>query len=173
MAGGRPAIPTELKRLKGTLNTTREKQNPSADVAIAQTSVILPEGTKISVPKTIKTTYGKKYWKTIISNLGTLRVLSKADIPQIENLVITLEKLREVQEQFVNCSVYDEEFDLIEKRFTRLSQKFDLLAAKYYISPQARTQLKLQDLNLIKTAQEIQKNESAVSNLLAARKPTD
>ncbi len=109
----------------------------------------------------------------MISNLGVLHVLSKQDLPQIENLVITLEKLREVQDQFINTSPFDEEFDLIEKRFTRLSQKFDLLAAKYYVSPQARTQLKLQDLNGIKTAQEIKKNESAVSSLLAARKPAD
>ena len=169
-----PKLPTELKRLKGTLNTTREKNNPSADVVIAGTSVIVPEGTKIPVPKTIKSKFVKKYFKTIINNLETLHVLSRADLPQIENLCITLEKLREVQEEFVQTSVFDEEYDLIEKRFTRLSQKFDLLAAKYYISPAARTQLRLQDLNLVKTTQEIQKNnQSTISSLLASRKLTD
>lgn len=171
---GRPKIPTELKRLKGTLNTTREKNNPSADVAISETSIIIPAGTKVSVPKTIKTKFVKKYWKQLIENLEVLHVLSKADLPQLENLCITLEKLREVQEVFSETSVFDEEFDLIEKRFTRLSQKFDLLASKYYISPQARTQLRLQDLNLVKTSQEIEKNkQSAVGNLLASRKLTD
>lgn len=168
--GGRPRKPTEQKKLEGTY---RKDRDVSADTRIAETSVIVPEGTRIPVPKTITTKFCRKYFKEVVKNLEVMHVLSRADLPQIENLCITLEKLREVQEIFAQTSPFDEEFDLIEKRFTRLSQKFDLLASKYYISPAARTQLKLQDLNLVKTAQEIKKNESAVSNLLAARKISD
>lgn len=169
MPAGRPAIPTELKKLKGTLNTTREKNNPSADVLIAETSIILPEDTKISVPKTITEKKVKKFFKEVVKNLLTLRVLSIVDIPQIETLCLTYQKFIEVQKQFIDASIFDEDFDLIEKRYERLGKRFDELAAKFYISPSARTQLKLNDLALIKTAQEITKNQSAIGKLLNDR----
>ena len=173
MAGGRPRLPTEYKKLKGTLNTTREKNNRSADEVIAKKpSAIFPEETKISCPKTIRTKYVKAYWKKLTAMLVSIRVLSPSDIPQLEELCIILEKLREVQQIFTDLDPL-EDFDTFERTqrvYIALSNKFDQLAGKYYISPAARTKLTLDELNVIKTGQEIQKNESAIGALLGARK---
>lgn len=173
MAGGRPRLPTEYKKLKGTLNTTREKNNRNADEVIAKNpSAIFPEGTKITCPKTIRTKYARAYWKKLTTMLISIHVLSLADIPQLEELCIILEKLREVQELFLALNPL-EDFDTFEKTqkvYIALSNKFDQLGSKYYISPATRTKLTLDELNVIKTGQEIQKNESAISALLVDRR---
>lgn len=169
MPAGRPKLPTELKAMKGTLNTTREKQNPPSDVVLADTSIILPIDAKVSVPKSLTDSKVKKFFKETVKNLLMLRVLSTVDLPQIETLCVIYQKFREVQTQFLEADVSNENFDTIEKRYERLGKRFDELAAKFYISPQARTQLKLNDLNLIKTAQDIQKNDNAISKLLGDR----
>lgn len=170
---GRQRLPTELKALKGTLNTTREKNNPSADTALAKKSTaIFPEETKIACPKTIKSKYVRAYWKKLTAMLVSIRVLSPADIPQLEQLCLILEKLREVQTYYSDLDPL-EDFDTFEKTqkvFIALSNKFDQLGSKYYISPAARTKLTLDELNVIKTGQEIQKNESAIGALLGGRK---
>ena len=170
---GRQRLPTELKALKGTLNTTREKNKPSADTALAKKSTaIFPEGTKIACPKTIQSKYVRSYWKKLTAMLVAVRVLSPADLPQLEELCIILEKLRKVQSLFSDLDPL-EDFDTFEKTqkvFIALSNKFDQLGSKYYISPAARTKLTLDELNVIKTGQEIQKNESAISALLGGRK---
>jgi hypothetical protein len=49
---------------------------------------------------------------------------------------------------------------------------FNDLAAKYYISPSARSKLTLDLLNIQKTSQEIEKNASGVDKLLALRNRT-
>ncbi len=163
-------LPAELKRRRGTLNVTREKQNPGAEDVIAQTSVILPEDARVAVPKSITEPKVRKFFKETVKNLLSLRVLSAVDIPQIETMCVTLQKLHEVQAEFMQLDMFDEKFDAIEKRFERLGKRFDELARLFYISPDARTRLKLNDLTLIKTAQEIRKNDNAIGALLAARK---
>ncbi len=170
---GRPRLPSELKALKGTLNVTREKRNPSADTVIAtKPDAIFPEGTKIACPKAIKTKYVRAYWKKLTAMLVTIRVLSPSDIPQLEQLCLILEKLREVQSLFSDLDPLEdfEAFANVQKVYIALSNKFDQLGSKYYISPAARTKLTLDELNVIKTGQEIQKNESAISALIGARK---
>jgi len=166
---GNPRLPTELKKLKGTLNTTREKQNPGADTVIAETSVILPEQTKLSCPRWIENRVVKKFWKEEIKNLLTLRVLSRVDLHQLEELCVILQQLYNVRDQLLSTDVDSEEYDLVEKRYERIGRRFDELANKFYISPAARTQLKLNDLALVKTAQEIQKNDNAITALLNDR----
>lgn len=169
---GRQRLPTELKALKGTLNTTREKNKLSADTALAtKPNAIFPEGTKISCPKTIQSKYVKAYWKKLTAMLVTIRVLSPADLPQLEQLCLILEKLREVQKLYSDLNPLEdfEAFSNAQKVYIALSNKFDQLGSKYYISPAARTKLTLDELNVIKTGQEIQKNESAITALLQAR----
>lgn len=164
----RPRLPTELKKLKGTINTTREKREPGIDTVIKNTPMII-NATSVSCPKTITDKYCRSYWKKLTNGLLSLGVLSAADIPQIEQLCICLQKLREVQELFASISVTDDNFDLIEKRWLSLSNKFDTLGAKYYVSPVARAKIKLDDLNIRKTEQEIAKNDNAIDALLSNR----
>lgn len=164
-----PRLPTELKALRGTLNTTREKANPPADKTIKETALIL-NASSVSCPKTITDRYCRQYWKKLTSGLLSIGVLSAADIPQIEQLCVCLQKLREVQEVFIQTSPFDEDYDAIQKRWLNLSNKFDQLGAKYYISPVARSKIRLDDLNIKKTEQEITKNESVIQQLLGDRK---
>lgn len=161
----RPKLPTEQKILQGTYRPYREKGTPT-DVQLAKTSVILSDVKSVSCPKTITDKYCRKYWKTLTKNLLTLHVLSSNDIPQLEDLIITLQRLREVNTIYLQLSATDDEYDLWEKRRIRLSTRFEDLASKYYVNPQARSQLKLAELNVIKTGQEIVKEKDVIDSLL-------
>ena len=168
---GRPRLPTELKILKGTLNTTRAKREQSADVTIANTSIIIPESERVTIPKTITTKAGKKFYKQVVENLKVLHVLSKVDFSQIEVMTRYLERIRETDEVIKQIEITD--IDTLAKYsaiYDRLTTRFDSLASKFYISPAARVQLKLGELNAIKTSQEITKNDNAISSLLEKRK---
>ena len=169
---GRHRLPTELKKLKGTLNPTREKKSPPADTVVDQLGAIFPEGTKISCPKTITDKYVKSYWKKLTATLIALRVLSPVDLPQIEQLCVILEKLRELQSHYSQMNPLEDfkAFSNAQTAYISLSTKFDQLAAKYYISPAARAKLRLDELNIVKTEQELKKNESAISALIGDRK---
>lgn len=169
-----PKLPTELKILKGTYNSTREKQNKSADVEIAKTSVIVKEDEKISVPKTITTKAGRKFYKQVVENLKVLHVLSRVDLSQIETMTRYLERIHQTDEVIRNIPIEDvETLQKYSNIYNQLTTRFDNLAAKFYITPAARVQLKLNELNAIRTKQEITKNDNAINNLLNMRKVSD
>lgn len=174
MPSGRLRLPQELKELNRTNNVTRDKQN--ADIIQAEKtlkqvpSAIIPHGTKVACPKSITNRYVRNYWKKLTSALVALGVISPLDLPEIETLCLTLQRLREVQDTYINKSLFDEDYDEWEGRFIRLSKKFSELGAKYYVSPVARSKIRLDDLNIQKTQQELQKNETALSKLLEKRK---
>lgn len=169
-----PKLPTELKILKGTLNTTREKQNQSADVVIAKTNVIVKEDERIGIPKTITTKAGKRFYKQVVENLKILHVLSKVDLSQIETMTRYLERIYETDAIIRDIPITDiDNLTKYSNIYDRLTTRFDNLASKFYITPSARVQLKLNELNAIKTTQEIQKNDNAINNLLNMRKVAD
>lgn len=172
MPGGRPKKPTELKKLQGTYRKDRDtKDLSSADTEIAKTSVIIQEHEKVLVPKTIETKLGKKFYKSVVDNLKTLHVLSRVDLTQIEVMTRYLERIHETDEIIRQIDITDiETLERYSKIYDRLTTRFDNLAAKFYITPAARVQLKLNELNAIRTTQEIKKNDNAVNNLLNMRK---
>lgn len=165
---GRPKKPVEMKKLEGTYRKDRDEQREIVQDTLVKTPVIL-NALSVSCPKSITDKYCRKYWKTLTKMLLSIHVLSAGDLPQLETMFVYLQKLREVQADFVQTSVLDEEFDLLEKRYTRLSTRFDQLASKYYVSPADRAKLKIDELSIVKSEQEIKKNESAIGNLLQAR----
>jgi hypothetical protein len=174
-AGGRPKKPTELKVLQGTYRKDRDAgENQSSDLVLSKTSVIVPEDEKIKTPRTIKTREGKKFYKQVIENLKVMHVLSRVDLAQIETLARYLERIKETDAIIQEIPL--EDIDRLTKYsniYDRLTTRFDNLASKYYISPQSRVQLKLSELNLIRTSQEVEKNQSAISNLLSNRREVD
>ena len=177
MPAGRPRKPVELKKLEGTYRKDRDNGKEIAEKQIKSVpGVIIPPESKISCPKTIKTKYVRSYWKRLTNNLISMQVLSYNDLPQLENMMLILEKLREAQEQFSQCSFSDAadlaNYDICLKIVSKLTQMFNDLAAKYYISPSARSKLTLDLLNIQKTSQEIEKNASGVDKLLALRNRT-
>lgn len=166
-AGGRPRKPTALKKKQGTYRKDRDKN--TSDVQIATTSMIIHDAS-FSVPKSITTEKAKQYYLNLVNGLQEMGVLSGADLPQIEQLCLYLQKLDLAAEQFNNASVFDEDFDAIEQRYSRLVNQFDKLAQKYYISPVARSKIRLDELTIKdKELSVAEKEKSAVSKLLAAR----
>lgn len=166
----RPKKPVALKKLEGTYRKDRDADREKVEKTLARNeNILFPDDVRISCPSTIKTTYVRSYWKKLTKMLISLNVLSPADIPQLEQLCIVLEKLREVQKLFIEVSPIDENFEILQKHFISLSNKFDTLGSKYYISPQARTKLTLDNLNCIKTEQDIKKNDNAINSLLSSR----
>lgn len=174
MPAGRPRLPRELKEFNRTINVTDEKKYEEERKAEKQLknipkAIFAPE-TKLPCPKSIKERYVRNYWKTLTGALIALGVIGPIDLPEVEALCVTLQKLREVQKTFIELDPFDEDFDLWEKRYIRLQTKFSELGAKYYVSPVARSKIRLDDLNIQKTQQELQKNETALSRLLENRK---
>lgn len=165
-------LPTEYKKLKGTLNVTREKQKPAADVKISKINGIIFAGDiKISCPKTIKTTYCKKFWKSLINMLINLRILSPNDLAEIEHMILILEFLREVDKKLAETDFLNPQYDVLLDRQTKLYKQWASLSAKYYISPVARQKMIVDNLAIEKSRQEIEINskKSTISNLLSNR----
>lgn len=169
MPGGRPRKPVALKKLQGTYNVTRDREQENLESVVAESSIIMDKDSSLPVPKSVTDPAVKKFWREEVSNLLTLRVLSRVDIHQLETMCVTLQKLREVQAKFSAMSVEDKNFDYVEKLFERLGKRFDELAAKFYITPAARTALKLNDIALMKAAKDLEREASPVESLLNNR----
>lgn len=166
-SGGSNKKPVALKKMQGTYRKDRDSKK--ADPVIAQTQIIL-DVEKVKVPKTITSPEVRKYYKQLTQGLLAIGVLSGADLPQIEQLCLILQKLKEVQEQFIAASVFDADFDIIEKRYLKLVEKFDFLASKYYVSPVARSKIRLDDLNIREKELTVQEKETnAISKILLER----
>ena len=167
-----PRLPVELKRLKGTLNVTREKEAMKSEKVIAASPLVFGEEVqKIACPKEITDSYVKKFWKNYTKALLSVHAFGAGDIPQFTRLCIVLQKLREVQQTFATLSVFDEDFDLWEKRYKRLADHFDSLAGKFYLSPAERAKMKLDSLTIKEKELSVtEKEQSAITALLGARK---
>ena len=170
MPAGRPKLPAELKKRRGTLNVTRDRQSQVRDKKLATLpAAILPPDAKLPVPKTLTDVYVRKFYKRLTAALTGIGVLSPVDLPSVEHLCFVLQNLRAVQEQLRTLSVTDTVYDLCLKRYTLLLLQFDKLGAKFYISPADRSKLHLEELTIKKTEQDIAKNDNAINRLLAGR----
>lgn len=169
MPRGRPRKPPALKKLEGTYRRDRDAPAEAAQAACASAGVLFQPGTKIACPKTLRTKTGRAYWRTLTQTLVSLGVLAAADLPQLEELCLTLEKLVEIRALFSQAEPLGEHWDHLMNSFLKLSKHFDALAAKYYVSPAARSRLTLDALNVAKTAREIER-EDAIGRLLDARR---
>lgn len=168
MQQGRPKKPTALKKLQGTYRKDRDSKK--ADVQIATTDLIIKDEKEFKMPATIKNAEVKKFWNSLVHGLCCIGVLSGADLPQIEQLCLCLQKMKKLQKAFMDVDVDDENFTKIVNAYTRLMSKFDELAAKYYISPVARSHIRLEELSIKEKELTVEaKTRDAVSNLLSAR----
>lgn len=155
----------ELKKFQGTFRKDRDSESEKVSSVLQKTSVIL-EAQSVSCPKTITDKYCRKYWKLLTKNLLSIKVLSGADIPQLEMMFVYLQKLRQVETYFLEADPCDEAFDLMQARYEKLEKRFNTLAAKYYISPADRARLKIDELTAVKAQQDIVKNQSAIGRLM-------
>lgn len=167
--GDRRHLTAAEKKMRGTFNQTRDREQEQAEITIASNaSAMFTPDNLPKCPDSITTPYCKKYWKDFTRALTSFGVLSYVDIPQVEALVVTLEKMRAAEEALVNADILDPDFDNIMNRFMRLSDKFDKLSAAYFVSPAARSKLRLEDLNIQKTQAELDR-QSPLMQILAGR----
>lgn len=166
----RPRKPAALKKLQGTLNVTRDREMVESEKILGESHVILPKGTRLPVPKSITDPAVRKFWRNITENLLEMQVLSRVDLHQMETMCVTLQKLRETEKKFLAADQESPAFETLEKRFERLGHRFDELAAKFYVSPAARTQLNLTDLQLMKAARDLERETSPVDEVLRMRR---
>lgn len=170
MAGrGRPRKPVELKKLEGTYRADRDKAADEVQSAVRKTAVIL-DRKSVPCPQSIKDDYVRRYWRNLTRGLLEIHVLSGADIPQLEMMMKILERARSLQRRLDSGELDEDEEEAVERRYLKAADAFDRLAQKYYVSPQARAKLTLDELNAVKTGQEIAKNADGVSAVLAMRK---
>lgn len=176
MPAGRPRKPVEQKKFEGTYRKDRDAGRELVEKKINEVpGLMFEKEAKISCPKTIKSRYCKSYWKTLTKNLINLQQLSYNDIPQVENMIIILERLRKAQERLAEYEAFEKEDDFENyesclRVVSKLTQLFNEMASKYFISPAARSKLTLEALNVVKTEQEIKQRESGINAVMNLRK---
>jgi phage terminase small subunit len=167
---GRPRKPVELKKLEGTFRKDRDGERDNVQLTLNKTTMLLHKKS-LPCPRSITDDYVIKYWRDLTKALLSIHVLSGADLPQIEMMCKILERIRKVQRDLDTLDSDDlETEEILEKRYLNLVTRFDVLASKYYVSPQARSKLTLDELNVVKTGQDIAKGADAISALLGGRK---
>ena len=166
MPAGRPKQPTELKKLKGTYRPDMEAKDNDLKLSKID-GVLFPKGVKISCPKTIKTSYCRKFWKNLTGTLISLKQLSPSDLPDLEHFIIILEALRNVDAEISNTDIWDDKYDFLLEKQKKLFTQYDTLARKYFISPVARQKMVIDELTIKKVETEITK--TATAGLLAQR----
>ncbi len=169
MPRGRPRKPVELKKLEGTYRADRDREADAVQCAVRKTAVILDRKT-VPCPKSISDDYVKRYWRNLTKGLLEIHALSGADIPQLEMMMKILERARILQRRLESGELDEEQEEAAERRYLKAVDAFDRIASKYYVSPAARAKLTLDELNVVKTGQEIQKGAGGVSAVLAMRK---
>lgn len=169
---GRNKKPIVLKKLEGTYRADRDAEREKVDSVIKNGAVIVPLGLKVSCPKSITDRYVRSYWKKTTAGLISLQLLSYSDIPMLEGMMYTLQKLRAVRAALDECDALnpaqEERFDRLTRLMLKLTSSFNEIAVKFCISPVARSKMTLDALAGEKLQREI-KSDNAVGDVLRMR----
>ena len=108
--------------------------------------------------------------KNEINMLTTFQLLTPADLPELTQMCILLQQLREVYRELGKISITDDfdRYDSLTKLSIKIGNRFSELGKKYFISPVARTKLALDSETLKKLSTE-NKERSATSKLLSRK----
>lgn len=143
---GRPRKSTEQHKLDGTYQECRHGNN--ADVLI---STILSVPKKIEVPEKIKNLKNKTIetlFKKHVDMLISLKSIYEVDIPELIHLYLILNdiyKLREAMDE-VDLNKNFFLYEKMQKLFLKQISSFNVLGSKFYLTPQVRAQMRLNDL---------------------------
>lgn len=160
--------PVALKKLEGTYRKDRDADR--ADFTIAQTDLILSDTARVNVPASLKHPEAKKYFKDIVDGLSCIGVLAKIDLKQVEEFCLVFQKLKSLEKKFITIEPEDKDFYSVMRAYLSLLDKFNSMAALYYVSPVARSKIRLDELAIKEKELNVEaKTKDAVSNLLSAR----
>ncbi len=161
--------PIAQKKLEGTYRKDRDLEREQREAALSEIKVVLPPGSTIRCPKSLKTKAARTFFRQHTAMLIRLQVLAHSDLPQVERLWVIFEKLARVQESLIEADPLTAEFERLRNSYLMFARYFDSLAKNYYISPAARSRLTIDVLNAVKTAQEVRAGEDAIGAILAGR----
>ena len=156
------------KRLAGTIQK-RDLVKEQNESAVANTVSFLP-GTEIAIPNEITDDYVRDFFQNEVNMLTTFQLLTPADLPELTQMCILLQQLREVYRELGKISITDdfEKYEALTKLSIKIGNRFSEISKKYFISPVARTKLALDSETLKKLTDE-NKERSATSRLLAKK----
>lgn len=159
-----------LKRLEGTWRKDRDAEAERRDAALAERRIIYPPDARVPCPRSIRSRAARAYWREMAGMLCRLQVLSPADLPQLEELCLVLEKMREAWALLQGLSPSSDGFARLLPLCMKLSKRFDELGSKYYVSPAARSRLALDAIAASQAARESRAEADAIASVLASRK---
>ena len=154
------------KRIEGTYRADRDAAKEGAERELVQKGLAIPAGSRLRCPRTIKTRAARAYWREVTSMLTSQHILIPADLPQIEEMCILMEKLKEAQAAFQEAEPLSEEYFPLMKACLALSKRFDQIASKYGVSPAARARLAL---DAARATSEAKAATSAIDSILNSR----
>lgn len=146
---GRPRKSTEQHKLDGTYQACRHKNN--SDIVLAH---ILEVPKKIEVPQEIKNLKNKKVeaaFKKHVEMLIRLKICYEADLPALVNIYILLNDIYSVRETLQKIDMENQPAFYFKLHSLFLSQVeiFNKLASKFCLTPQARTQITIGELQAL------------------------
>ena len=157
------------KKADGTYNVTRDGEREKAELAIASVGAFFPPGTELKPPKSLRTRAGRREWREVTGQCIKLGMLSPVDLPQVERLCLYSEELARLAPLLQEADPQEDEYSRLQQLYLKAAKAYDELAGKYYISPQARSRLALDALNVTKAAQDVRAADDGIGQLLARR----
>ena len=166
---GAPQKTIAQKRLEGTYRADRDGEREKAELAIASVGAFFPPGTELKPPKSLRTRAGRKEWREVTGQCIKLGMLSPVDLAQVERLCLYSEELARLAPLLQDADPQEDEYSRLQQLYLKAAKAYDELAGKYYISPQARSRLALDALNVTKAAQDVRAADDGIGQLLARR----
>jgi len=146
---GRPRKSTAQHKLEGTYQACRHKNN--TDVLVAN---ILTVPEKIEVPDEIKALGNKKIeaaFEAHADMLVRLKSVYEVDVPELTHLYLILNDVYKVREKINRLDVWEDlpMYERLQKLFLKQVAAFNALGSKFFLTPQARTQMTLGNLQAL------------------------
>ena len=161
--------PIAQKKLEGTYRECVDGEREKAELAVASVGAFYPRGTALRCPKSIQTKAGRKHWREVTRHNIELGMLSPVDLAQVERLCVYKEEEARLLAALQAMEPSSDGYAAALAAYLKVAKAYDELAAKYYISPQARSRLALDALNVTKAAQEVRQADDGIGRLLAKR----
>lgn len=163
---GRPRVPTEIKKLKGTYNSTRDKEQAEREATVAATLTSKP----LRVSREVTLPEVKKAQKKHIDLLRQIGHEHEADSPELDNAYIALENAIKFRRILADLDIDDDNYDLYMKRYCKFFEIYNTTVQKFFLTPQARIKLVLDSQQMKQNDIQIQKEEqSAIAKLLSQK----
>ena len=161
--------PIAQKRLEGTYRECVDGDRARAEALVASVGSFFPPGTELRPPKSLATRKGRAHWREAARHNVALGMLSPVDLPQLERMCLLYEETERLRPLVQAADPEGEEYGGLLSAYLKAAKAYDELAAKYYISPQARSRLALDALNVTKAAQDVRAADDGIGQLLARR----